>query len=217
MSIFGIYFVRTLLELEGWPRKKSILSSPAYNTIVLDSVVDQMLVWGASLGAGRPKLSLQIIAEIHRDKDWDGDNAPTIKTVFKASRENWEKLPEGSPSEVINPIRFSNYFKKSMPAKYIEDKKFLSALEQFFQEAVMLGLANPDRFKIWYDNDRRKRNSSLQEMKQAGLEVEASPTLDVWFERSESILKDYEQNFRSMPQIPKKLFQDAESLGINIC
>ena len=216
MSAFGIYFVRTLLELEGWPRKKGILSKPSYDSVIVDSVIDQMIVWGASLGAGRPKLSLQIIAEIHKDKDWDGDNPPNIKNIINTLREDWNKIPEGTPSEVLKPTRFSRYFVKSMPAKYLVDKQFISALEQFFQEAVMLGLANPDHFKMWYNNDRRKRNSSLNEMKQAGLEVEASPSLDEWFEKSESILRDYEHNIRPIPEIPKKLLQDAGSLGINI-
>ena len=216
MSIFGIYFVRTLLGQAGWPRKKSILGGLAYDTIIVDKVIDQMITWGASLGAGRHKLSLQIIAEIHRDKDWGGENAPSIKSVIKASRENWERIPESTPSEVIKPTRFSNYFKKSMPAKYFEDKKFLWALEQFFQEAIVLGLANPDRFKVWYNNDRSRRNSSLNEYNKAGLDVEASPPLNEWFEKSEGIIKDYERNVRPLPEIPKKLLQDAKSVGINI-
>lgn len=213
MSMFGIYFVRTILELAGWPRKKSLFSGLAYDTVIVDSVVDQMLTWGASLGAGRPKLSLQIIAEMHRDKDWDGDNPPSIKKVIQVSREDWDKIPEGKPSEVIKPTRFSGYFGKSMPAKYFEDKRFISALEQFLQESIILGLGSPNRVKLWYNNDRRRRNSSLNEYKKAGLDVEASPILDEWFENCESILKDYEHNFQPIPEIPKSYWRMLSPLG----
>jgi hypothetical protein len=216
MSIFGTYFVRTLLELEGWPREKNILSKAVYDTLIVDSVIDQMLVWGTSLGAGRTKLSLKILAEIHKDKDWDGDDAPTIINVIKSSRENWDKLPEGSPSEVIQPTRLTRHFGKSMPSKYIEDKTVMSALEQFFQESVILGLGNPDHFKIWYNNDSARRKSSLQDYKRSGLDVEAPPPLDEWFDKCESIIKDYEHHFHPMPEIPEKLFADAKSVGINI-
>ena len=217
MSMFGLYFVRTLLEVEGWPRKKNFLSGLAYDTMIVDTVIDQMLTWGASLGAGHPKLSLQIIAELHRDKDWDGDDPPSIKEPIQGSREGWDKIPKGTPSEVIQPTRFSRHFGKSMPAKYLKDKKFLGdTLEQFFQESIILGLGNPDRVKIWYNNDRSRRNSSLYEYKKIGLDVEASPPLDEWFEQCESILKDYEHHFRSMPEIPRKLLEDAKSMGINI-
>ena len=216
MNIFGFYFVQALLEQSGWPRKKGLFSGPAYDTFIVDEVIDQMLGWGASLGSGRPKLSLQMISEMFRDKDWDGDNPPDVKMIIDGSREDWDKVPEGGPSEVIKPWRLSSTIGKSMPAKNLADRKLITALEQLCLEAIMWGLGNPDRVKAWYISRREKMQSPLPDMQKAGLQVEALPALKEWFEQCESILRDYERDIQPMPEIPKKLLQDAESVGVNL-
>lgn len=216
MSMFGFYFVRTLLEKAGWPRKKGLFGGSTYDTFIVDKVIDEMLCWGASLAAGRPKLSLQMIAEMFRDKDWDGDNPPDVKMIIDGSREEWDKVPEGGPSEVIKPWRLSSSIGKSMPAKNLADRKLIAALEQLCLEAIMWGLGNPDRMKVWYTNHKEKMQSSLPDMQKAGLQVEALPVLNEWFEQSESILRDYERVIQPLPEIPKKLLHDAEFIGVSL-
>ena len=216
MSMFGFYFVQNLLEQAGWPRKKGLFGGPAYDTFIVDEVIEQMLGWGASLAAGRPKMSLQMIAEMFRDKDWDGDNPPNVKMLIDGSREAWDKVPEGGPREVIEPWRLSSSMGKSMPAKNLADRKLIAPLEQLCLEAIMWGLGNPDRVKAWYTNHREKMQSSLPDMQKAGLQVEALPPLNEWFEQCESILRDYERDIQPMPEIPTKLLQDAESIGVNL-
>jgi len=179
MSIFGFYFVGNLLKQAGWPRKKGLFGGPAYDTFLVDEAIDQMLGWAASLAAGRPKMSLQMIAEMFRDKDWDGDNPPDVRMFIDASREEWDKVPEGGPREVIKPWRLSSNMGKSVPAKYLADRELRAALEQLCLEAIMWGLGNPDRVKAWYTNRREKMQSSLPNMQKAGLQIEASPALDL--------------------------------------
>jgi len=215
MSIFGFYFVGNLLRQAGWPRKKGLFGGPAYDTFVVDGVINQMLGWGASLAAGRPKMSLQMIAEMFRDKDWDGDNPPDVKMLIDGSREVWDRVPEGGPREVIKPWRLSNGG-KSMPAKTLAGQKLRVALEQLCFEAIMWGLGNPDRVKAWYTNHREEMQSFSPDMQKAGLQVETLPALNEWFEQCESILRGYERDIQPMPEIPKKLLQDAESIGVNL-
>ena len=68
MSIFAFYFVGNLLREAGWPRKLGLFKGEGYATIIADGVIDQMVTWGASLGAGRPSLALQVLAEVYRDR-----------------------------------------------------------------------------------------------------------------------------------------------------
>ena len=157
-----------------------------------------------------------MIAEMFRDKDWDGDNPPDVKKVIDGSRDGWDKVPEGAPSEVIKPWRLSSNIGKSMPAKNLADRKLIAALEQLCLEAIMWALAKPDRVKAWYSNHREKMQSSLPDMQKAGLQVDALPALNEWFEQCESILRDYERDIQPLPEIPKKLLQDAESIGVSL-
>lgn len=139
MSMFGFYFVQALLEQAGWPKKKGLFGGPAYDTFIVDEVIDQMLGWGASLAAGRPKLSLKMTAEMFRDKDWDGDNPPDVKMVVDGSREGWDKVPEGGPSEVIKLLMINvhpeyivdeNLNRKSVVLPYSEWENIVEEMEE---------------------------------------------------------------------------------------
>lgn len=216
MSMFGAYFVKTLLEKEGWPKKSGFFNKLIFDPVLFDITVNQMLLWGVSLGAGRPKLSLQIIAEIHRDKKWDSENPPSIKGVILLARENWRKLPASAPSEIIKPVHFTEYYKKTMPAKALLDKRMNFVLETLFFEAIILGLGNPGTFVDWYNKDRDRRNALIKKYKSDGLEVEGSLPIEEWFNSCENILEDYISRFQLTNEIPKVLLEEAKLLEIYI-
>lgn len=216
MSMIGFYFVQAILEQAGWPRKKGLFGGPQYDTFIVDQVIDQMLSWGASIAAECPKLSLQIIAEMFRNRDWDGNNAPEVKMLIDESREEWDKLSDGAPSDVVKPWRLASSIGKSMPAKQLMDKKLVAGIEQLLLESIMWGLGNPDRVKKWYNNHREKIKSSLPIMQEAGLQVEDLPPFDDWIKQCEKTLKDYERDVQPLSEIPKKLFQDAKSIRSDI-
>src|SRR5689334_6584825 len=110
MSIFGFYFVSGLLQEAGWPRRKGVFNKAVLDTAILDATIDQMIDWAASLGAGRPMLALQAIAEMFRDRDWKGDSAPSIQRfieVAKAENESWRVTDAILPRDVVKPTRFA--------------------------------------------------------------------------------------------------------------
>ena len=216
MSMFGFYFVQAILEQAGWPRKEGLFGGPHYDTFIVDQVIDQMLSWGASIAAERPKVSLQIISEMFRDKDWDGENAPDVKMLIDESREDWDKLPDGGPSEVIKPWRLSSNIGKSMPAKQLVDKKLVTSIEQLLLESIIWGLGNTDRVRKWYNQHREKIQSSFSKMQEAGLQIEALPPLDEWINQCEKILHDYERDIQPLPEIPNKLLQDVKSIRLDV-
>lgn len=213
MSIFGFCFVGSLLREAGWPRKQGMFKGEVYDTAIVDTVIDQMVDWAAALGAGRPRLALQVIAEMFRDRDWGGDDAPEIKTFVDSAQDTWNSSASVAPREVVQPVRLAKSFGKSIDLKAFKDARLQVALEQYFLGALLWGLSNPDRFAAWYASTAKHQESSLPIMRKSGLAVDALPALPQFFEDSEEILRDYEREMGSLPSIPQKLLSDARLLG----
>lgn len=216
MSIFGYYFVVSLLREAGWPRKQGLFKGEAYDTAIADAAIDQMVDWAASLGAGRPMLALQIIAEIFRDRDWNSDGAPQIETFISGARELWDSAPNAAPREIVRPIRLASAFGSVISPKDFQDARLRVALEQNVLEAVLWGLANPDRFAMWYASAAQRHESSLNLMRSSGLAIDAFPALAPFFDQSEQIVRNYERDVGALPATPEKLLSDARALGVNV-
>ena len=216
MSIFGYYFIGSLLQEAGWPRKQGLFRGEAYDTTVVDAAIDQMVDWAASLGAGRPTIALQMIAEMFSDRNWDGDDAPQIKTFIDGARESWKGALNAAPREILQPIHLESKFGSSISAKNFQDARLRVALEQNFLEALLWGLANPDRFAVWYASTAQHHQSSLDFMRSSDLAVDELPALEEWFGQCEEIVRNYERNIGPLRAIPKKLLADSRALGLNI-
>jgi hypothetical protein len=216
LSIFGYYFVESLLRQAGWPRKRGLLRGEAYDTAIADAAIDQMVDWAASLGAGRPPLALQIIAEMFRDRNWDGDDAPEIKTFIDGARESWNVTPSTSPREIVRPTRLKSAFGDSISVKEFQDVRLRVALERNLLEALLWSLASPDRFRAWYASTRQRHQSSLDLMQSSGLAVDALPSLEEWFAQCEEIVHNYERDIGPLHAIPDRLLADARALGLDI-
>ncbi len=216
MSIFGYYFVESLLCEAGWPRKQGLFKRLAYDTTIADAAIDQMVDWAASVGAGRPALALQIITEMFRDRNWDGDDAPQIDTFISGARESWDKMPNAAPREIVRSFRLASGFGAVISPKDFQDARVRVALEQKVLEALLWGLANPDRFRMWYADARKRHESSLGLMQSSGLAVDTLRALSEFLEQSEQIVRNYERDVGPLPTIPAKLLSDARVLGIKV-
>lgn len=217
MSIFGLYFVGSLLHEMGWPRKQGLFRRLVVDTTVADLTIDQMITWAASLGAGRPALALQIIADMFRDRNWDSDDAPQIDGVIKGSRGSRDKVPHASPLEYVQPVRYAKHFGATISAKRLFTKsEMLSALEQYVLEALIWGLADPKRFAVWYADEAQRHASKLSLYQRSGLAADAMPALGEFFDACEQIVRNYEREVGPLPKIPAKLLSDARALGINV-
>jgi len=216
VSIFGYYFVGSLLREAGWPRKQGLFKRLSYDTTIADAAIDQMVDWAASLGAGRPALALQIITEMFRDRNWDGDDAPQIDTFISGARESWDKAPNAATREIVRPFRLASAFGALISPKNFQDARVRVALEQNVLEAVLWGLANPDQFTMWYAEAAQRHESSLGFMQSSGLAVDTLPALGEFLDQSEQIVRNYERDMGPLPTIPAKLLSDARALGIKV-
>jgi hypothetical protein len=235
MSIFGFYFVSGLLRESGWPRRKGVFNSTAViDTIILDSAIDQMIDWASALGAGRPKLMLQAIAEMFRDRDWASDGRPDIKVFIEGARTengNWHTAGNFAPHDVVQPTRFAGADAHRQAAEGIMKsgpkwkgptmdvkafKELRLPLENWFLEGALWGIDNPNAFEAWYQARCEDQIKQLPLMRQAGLQVEALPDLPQSLEDSEEILRNYERDINPLPAIPPSLLADAQALGVHV-
>jgi len=216
-SIFGFYYIMGLLSHMGWPRRKSLLNSTAVvDSIILDSAVEQMIDWAASIGACRPKLALQIIATMLRGTDWDSKDAMNLSEEVTKMKKQWaERGNSDNPREAVKPVKFSKH-SKVMAMKQLKDKEISHAFEVYCYESLIWGLTNSDNFKTYFSANEERQREKMPEYKKAGLAVDYIPTLDQILKEGEEILKGYEKEIRELSPIPQKLQNDAISVGIKI-
>ena len=229
-SIFGFYYVVGLLSHMGWPRRRSLFNSEAViNSLVLDSAVEQMIDWSASIGACRPNLALQIIATMFRENDWDSKDSFNIIKVVNDSKKLWDERGNNNPRDIVKPFKISKSkdatnledLKKDMKkdvisSKDLKDKRMQLALEQYFFESLIWGLANSSSFKIYFETNEKRQKDQLPEYKKAGLDVDYIPPLEQILKEGEEILRGYEKEVRPLSPIPQQLKEGVLSLGIKI-
>jgi hypothetical protein len=211
MSIIGFYFAAQLLREAGWPRKRGMFKGQGYDATTADLALAQSIDWGAALGAGRPRLALQMIAEMFRDRDWEGDNPPNVKAfVESASERTWATA--ASPQEAVEPPQFAKGM-STISVEQFQDPRLRTTIEQLLFEALCWGLSNPDRFEAWYASKAAHHEATLPTMRSADLEIGDLPSLEHFFEDSAQIVRDYERDIGPLPPIPPRLLADAERLG----
>ena len=216
-SIFGFYYVVGLLSHMGWPRRRGLFSSEAVvDSLILDSTIDQMIDWSASIGACRPNMGLQIIASMFRDMDWESKEALDIGAETSNLKKQWiERGNNSNPREAVKPVKFSKT-SKMITMKQLKDKDIQHALEVYCYESLMWGLVNSDSFQAYYSTNEKRQREQLPEYKKAGLAVDSIPTLDQILNDGEEILRNYEKEIRPLSPVPQKLKEGAFSLGIKI-
>jgi hypothetical protein len=214
--LFAFYFANGLLTEMGWPRKLGRFKGQGYAAVMVDNAWGQSMDWGAGLGAGRPRLALQMIAEITRDSDWYGDDPPNIEWLVGRSMSEEPWLSAASPQEAVELAPFANRMSTVSVEEWV-DRQNMVAMEPLLFNALMWGLSNPDRFEAWYESAKAEYESGAPEAISHGLEIdETLPSLPEFFESSERIVRDYERDVQPLPPIPPRLLDDATALGWKI-
>jgi len=213
MSFFAYHFIEGVLMKSGGPKRKSFFNSSAvFDSRLVDVVSEQMIDYASAIGACRSKLALQIISNMFKDRDWSADDGPKILD-FINKREEWKTENILAPHEIINLEPFSKHFGKTVPVSFL--KKMQTNWEQEFLLALLWGLSNPDKFKLWYEKKYNEDKKILEEAKKAGLDVDFIPTLEQYLSSCEEIIKNYEHKMGNLPTtIPPRLIADAQKLGV---
>ena len=185
------------------------------DTTVLDAVVGQMVDWAAAIGAGQPKLGLQVLAEMFRERDWSKDNAPSIKNFIEGVRSqnsDWAGNAVVAPRKIINPTKFTQ-LGKTIDASNLTDNQLRAALEHFCLQGLLWGIANPKTFGLWYTTYVDDRYGERDLARESGLKLEETHDLAQFFSESERIICNYERDICKLPEIPDRLLVEARELG----
>jgi hypothetical protein len=201
MSLFACYFATNLLGEMGWPRKLGVFKGEGYDAEIADRAFAASIDWGAALGAGRPRLALQMIS---------GMGPPDVKAFVEGVSEGWSAA--AAPQEAVQPPQFSTGM-STISVKQFNDPQLRATLEVLLFEALVWGLSYPDRFEAWYSSMVADYQSMLPEAQRAGLDVGELPSLPQHLEDIEEIVRDYERDIHPLPSIPPRLLADAKGLG----
>lgn len=210
MSMFAVYFAAQLLREAGWPRKLGRFKGVGYDAVVADLAFAQSIEWGAALGAGRPRVALQMIAEMFRDRDWESDQAPDVRMFLDGAPEaRWSTAD--SPQDAVKPPELAKGM-DTISVEQFKDPKLRTTMEQLLLQALLWGLSNPDRFEAWYGSMLAHRKKMLPMTQAADVQADL-PSLQDFFESSTQIIGDYERDIGPLPSIPRRLLDDAAALG----
>jgi hypothetical protein len=158
---------------------------------------------------------MQSLAEMFRDRYWNGDKAPSIKQFIEnVRRENelWSGAKVVAPREVVKPTRFSATG-STIEAKALTDQRLRLGLEQWFLEGVLWGFANPASFEEWYKSRSEEQGGRLALMQEAGLKVERLSGLRQFLDECEGILRNYERDIGPLSAAPERLLAEGRALG----
>ena len=117
-----------------------------------------------------------------------------------------------SPREIVRPNRFAQ-LGKTVDARKLTDEQMRIALEQYCLVGLLWGFANPDAFRAWYVGYVEDADGRRARARASGVEVDEPSDLSSLFDDSETILRNYEQDIGSLPEIPDRLQAEARALG----
>jgi hypothetical protein len=207
-------FARRLLHEAGWPRKLGLFKGEGFDTTMVDVAFAQANELGAALGAERPSLALQMIAEMYDDRDWEGGDAPDLKVHVEELR----KLAWGtaaSPQEAA-PLPAFAAAGAALTVEQFDRREFRRTMEQPFLNAILWGLEHPDRFEAWFTAEKAEDDSMLPLARKAGLGVDDElPSLSEFVAIGEELVRGYEQFGKEsqLSPVPPRLLADAKALG----
>jgi hypothetical protein len=219
MTDFGNYFVRKMLEQNGWPKRSGLLSSKAViDALVTDTILNQMVDWSAGLGACKPDLALKMIATSYKDRDWEDKNSIDVLTLTQDLKKQWESKDKNiAPHDVSEPAILSKFYGKRVDAKILNDPEVRKMIGCECIFGLLWGLIYPDRFKEWFEADEKRRNDQRPIYEEAGLEFDpAFLTLDKFLSESVLMLEMHEKENGLLSDIPQKLIEDVRKSGRDV-
>ena len=223
MAIFGLYYTKNMLRQMKWPRKQGVLKKEVVDTFIFDKTVESMIDWAAALGAGHPKLSLQIIGYMFSDKDWDSADRPEIKHFIDEIKPEivveGQSADEYAPHSIMRPVSFAKHYGKSMPASALQNKDLPSILERYFLQGLLYGLGYEEEYEKWYETSLKEHEANYETYKKVGLGEDRLPSLSENYENSAAIIEAYESEVNPLPklsELPQKLLSDARELGVKV-
>ena len=204
MSNVADYLLHGFLSSVGWPIRRFVFFGPRFvKASVLDVATLHVLRFGVGLGAGRPRLAANLIADSF-DRDW---TAQAVQELLDDLDEDHGVRGEESPWQAVAPLSWSEEG-ETVAWSVLADDRIGRVYVRAMAKATALGLLHPREAEDAVDRDRAIWRGTQRKYLQAGLEPTEEypwPSNEEFFEHCEDVVRSFEVERRSLVEAPPAL------------
>lgn len=206
---FSEYFVLSLLDSMGWPRKKHFLGKKGVSGAILRHAVIEMVEASTALGAGRPLIACQLITKMFRERDWrDQTGDELFASMLPRINDTVVSHPELSPWEAIAYREVEFYATDFVPWDVLMKAEISNYWLMHSAAGLIYGLANSSHVAQLLQSEAAEYRQKAPEWIEAGLNITEEPPwadIDSYCEMIERTLLAYQAEHGKLPISPPQL------------
>lgn len=214
---FPDFFVNGMLRAENWPREIGRFKKKwVVDAQIVDSMCFQLAQLGVTLGATRPRLALQLLADIFRTRDWEKKPLSALLVDLDPSA-RISAAPAQKPWHSIVTLRLAEYGasmgEQLIPWELLAHENYRAELSISCAAGLVWGLIHPSEATEAIDRESARLNQDLPRWKQAGLAVDPGYEVpNVWQAgiNAEDMLTSYQVECRPLIPLPSALAASPE-------
>jgi hypothetical protein len=220
---FPEFFFFGMLRAANWPRNAGFMKKKAVvDPRIVDQLRDGLAQIGVTLGAGRPALGAQLLADIFRDRDWLAwsfsellsDLDPSDRVAEAPTKLPWEAISQkhgwrlrlAQEPDITKP--------ELMPWDGL-DAEFRAQLGFACAEGLIWGLLHPAEAVDAINRHSAELSKNMPMLIRAGLGVDpgfSPPNMEQSVSDAEEMVNSYQAECRQLVPLPATLRQSPELL-----
>jgi hypothetical protein len=178
-----------------------------------------------ALGAGRPRLAVQVIGDTFKDRDWLTQSAPELVAMLSVMwGATWQgepepidslllKNPDDPPWKAIFRRTSEVSVNENVPWTLLGDYEFQGLLNYNAAGGMLWGLRRGELVAQALESERQQHEKIIPESRAAGLTLPADyapPTVNVFVDDCEEFVRSFERNVHPLLPIPPELSEHPE-------
>ena len=207
---FPDFFVFGMLKSMKWPRKVGLLKKhDVVDPMVVEVLCVQLAELGVTLGAGRPAVAAQLLADLFRERDWAEKPLSELLGVLDPSQ-RVDANSTNLPWESISTLRFKP---ASMPWELLANREFRGSVAWLCAEGLVWGLLHPSEAVNAINQHNARVNARVPEYRRAGLALDpgfVAPSAEGAFATAEEMVTAYQEECRRLVPLPVALAGSPE-------
>lgn len=210
--MFADYCLFNMLIEQGWPKSKGRLRKKLIvDADVIDSDVETTVAISVALGAGRPIVAAQLLAEIYENNPWTEDSVETlVATLIQTADLDIDQSEASSPWEALYEAHRVSDAGREVEWSDLDHPVFASIRATVNARGLTWGLLRYSHMPAVFERAKEEYERAASEGIQHGLMVHASypwKSLDMMLENCDEMITAYEGARGSLPDAPKALLQ----------
>ena len=210
---FPDFFLFGMLRSMKWPRKTGLLvKKETVDPRIVDNVRFQLCQLGVTLGAGRPRLAAQLLADVLFHRDWAKEPFGELLADL-----NLDPDPNGLPWESIVAARLAKTpdlrVSESVPWAWLERRELRAIRHMEFAAGLVWGLLHPSETIVLLDRLSAEGEEDVPRARRAGLHLDdgfSVPNAEESFQHAEEMVVSYQEECRPLVSLPTALADSPE-------